>query len=248
MAEGLTTLDGQPVDLDASEAQFAAAMAAPAADRPGMAAPPRKPPEPAPDPENAPYGWTWTEDEWRPKKRAGRPRSQDKARVTETPPASPSPPPMGAAPAAPRSKPDFRQALGDTVEAAWFALAAVPIPDQAFGFKLTGLRTNLRVQAALLAQNADGLVAGVNAIGQHNKFVARGLARLQSGEAGLWVLPAVMALAPFVAATGQLWSGQLAEASLEELATATEQSAQAYLEQMAKAATGQPAAGPAAAT
>lgn len=239
MAESLSTLAGEPVETDTSEAAFAAAMAAPAADRPGLAAPARRPPEPAPDPENAPHGWTFAEGEWRPKKTAGRPRTAaEKPRVTDAP-AAPATKPAAAptAVAAPATKADYRQALRETAEAAWFVLATTPVPEQAFGFKLGRFRTQLRVQAYLIEQNADGLANGINTVGQHNRFVGQALARLAAGEAGLWVLPAVMMLAPFAAGTAQLWSGKLAgQAELDDLAGKVEEQATQYLANLAASA------------
>jgi len=242
VAESLATLDGELVDLDATEAAFAAAMAAPATDKPGMPAPARRPPEPEPDAENAPHGWTWDSDagEWRAKKSPGRPRSAaDKARVTTAP--SPSRPAAAAAPstAPPPATPkqgrlDYRRVVRDTAEAAWFVLATVPVPEQAFGYKLGGLRVKVRAQAALLEQHLDGVAGGVATIAAHNSMLARALARMDAGEGGLWVLPAVMMLAPFVAATGQLWAGKLDDGELvDELAAHTEAAAQAYLSALA---------------
>jgi hypothetical protein len=73
MAEGLQTLDGQPVELAEAEREFHAAMAAPAQDEPAHAAPPKKDAE-------APYG---RKADGTPRKRApgpGRP-AHDKPRV-----------------------------------------------------------------------------------------------------------------------------------------------------------------------
>jgi hypothetical protein len=234
MPEALATLDGERLDVDRTEAQFAAAMAAPPSEKPGMAAPARKPPEPPVDPQQAPHGWTWADGEWRPKKAPGRPRTPaDKPRVTDSPPA---PPPAATHAAAPAR--DYRTTLKEAAEALWFVLAAAPVPQQAFGFKLTNVRRNLRVQAALIESNVDNLAGGLNLIAQHNKFVARAVARVEKGEGGLWVLPAVMLLAPLAAQTGQLWSGQLTDpATLEAIATKTEQDVGTYLAKMAEAAT-----------
>jgi hypothetical protein len=49
MSEGLSTLDGKPVNLDEAERQFHASMAEPSPDEPAAAAPPRRDPD-------APYG------------------------------------------------------------------------------------------------------------------------------------------------------------------------------------------------
>ncbi len=248
MAEALATLEGEPIAIDQAEAAFAAAMAAPAADRPGMPAPARKPPEPAADPQTAPHGWTWTDGEWRPKKAPGRPRSADKARVTEAKPDAPKSttktPPAGSVP--PRGSPavDFSSVIKDVAETVWFGLATTPVPDQAFGYNLRGLRTRLRVQAAIVEENLDALAGGVAMVAKHNRFVQRACERLATGEGGLWVLPATTMLAPFVAATAQLWSGRLAdENQLEQIAEATEANARVYLQQLLKAAP--PAAPPA---
>lgn len=240
MAEGLTTADGEVLDVDRAEAEFAAAMAAPPVDRPGLAAPERRPPEPPADPETAPHGWMWDRGEWRPKKAPGRPRaaSEDKPRVASGPAPKVDKPKGSSKLDEAKSPTDFRKTVRETAEAAWFVLASTPVPEQVFGFKTGNLRTKLRVQAALVEANVDGLANGLNLVAQHNRFVAAGLSRLASGEGGLWVLPAVMMLAPFVAGTGQLWAGQLADAAtLEDLAGQQEQKAAAYLEQMAAAAT-----------
>jgi hypothetical protein len=204
-------------------------MASPPEDKPGKAAPPRKSPEPSPDPVAAPHGWTWIDGDWRPKKAPGRPRTADKPRVTD----APAPPKTGKADP---PKTDHRKALRETCEALWFALAVIPVPDKAFGYSLGGLRTRLRVQAHLVETNVDALAAGLNTVGQHNGFMARALSRLSAGEAGLWVLPAALMLAPFVAQTGQLWSGQLADDStLDAIAGQTEAKVTEYVEKLAAA-------------
>lgn len=237
MAEGLATLEGEAIDFDQSEAQFAAAMAAPPSDKPGMAAPARKPPEPAPDPENAPHGWTWRDGEWKAKQAPGRPRSAgDKPRVA----AGPAPAAKAAAkPASPKAAPakDYRKVVGETLEGLWFTMATAPIPDTAFGYRLTGIRTRLRVQAGLIEQNINELVGGTTTVAAHSPFVARLLDRLSSGESGLWILPAVTLMAPFVAATAQLWTGKLgSEEELEKLATKTEESAAEWVQLQLQAA------------
>jgi hypothetical protein len=234
--ETLSTVDGQPVDVDQSEAAFAAAMAAPPADRPGMAAPARKPPEPAPDPDSAPHGWTFVAGQWRPKKAPGRPRAaadktRDKARVTTAPPAAPADPATAAA-KAPAGKPDFRRPLKEALEALWLGLAITPVPETAFGFKLGGIRAKVRAQAFVLETQSDALVAGVNQLAQHNRFVRAAVSRLAAGEGGLWVLPTMFMLTPFLAQTGQLWGGQVDEVTLAAMAEKTEADAAQYLQAM----------------
>jgi hypothetical protein len=81
VAEGLTTTDGQPVDLDQAEKQFHASMAAPDPAEPTHPAPPLKDPE-------APYG---RKADGTPRKRAPGPgRGKTGARVNSAP-AQPAP-------------------------------------------------------------------------------------------------------------------------------------------------------------
>lgn len=237
MAEGLATLEGEQLDIDASEAEFAAAMAAPPSDRPGLAAPSKRPPMPEADPETAPHGWTFDGGEWRPKKSPGRKAAPaEKPRVVDGPaPAAAAKPKTAAKPAAPAK--DYRKVVGETLEGIWFSLATVPIPETAFGYRLGGIRTRLRVQAGLIEQNAAELVGGITTMATHNRFVAQALDRLSTGESGLWILPAVSLLAPFVAATAQLWTGKLgSEEELEKLATKTEEAAVEWVQAQAQAA------------
>ena len=186
MPETLATADGQRLDLDDTDRAFAAAMAAPRADDPEHPAPPRR--EPA-DPE-APYGRTL---DGRPKKRpGGRP---PKARPREIPaPAAqaPSGGPKGKAPAA-----DYSAGLADFTEALWMVMAATPVPWET-------VRIRVRAQAYVLKSNQAGVVQGVNLMAQHNASIRWGVEKLTTGEAG-WVLPAVMALAPFAVQTGMIW-------------------------------------------
>jgi hypothetical protein len=82
MTEALKTADGKPVDLDTSERQFHAAMAAPAADEPIAPAPPKVD-------HDAPHG---RKQDGTPRKRApgpGRPRTAKPAPGKATTPESP---------------------------------------------------------------------------------------------------------------------------------------------------------------
>lgn len=230
MAEGLFTVEGEPIDVDASEAAFAAAMAAPPADKKGLAAPTKRPPEPPAD-DKAPHGYTYIDGEWRPKKAAGRPKAGDKARVTEAAPAKAVATAKPADKTAPTAAPDYRETLEDGLEAIWFVLASTPVPDQLLGYKLRGLRVRMRAQAFLIDQNHAGLAAGVGILARHNRFVARALERAKAGEGGLWSLQAAMALAPFAVQSAQLWSMDLAE--LEAMAEKVEAQAGEYIKTLA---------------
>jgi hypothetical protein len=102
MAEGLQTPDGQPVNLEASEQDFARAMSAPVADVP---APPRMTPEAKAEVEKA---------KAEPRRR-GRPPKADRARV-ETPPA----------PSEPLPPKDYTEALDGALTGVWVATAGLP--------------------------------------------------------------------------------------------------------------------------
>lgn len=183
--ETLATADGQRVDVDGTDQAFAAAMAAPRSDEPEHAAPPRR--EPA-DPD-APYGRTL---DGRPKKRpGGRP---PKARPREI--SAPPPAPQGGA-AKPGPAADYSAGLADFTEALWMVMAATPVPWDT-------IRIRVRAQAYVLKSNQGGVVQGVNLMAQHNASIRWGVEKLTTGEAG-WVLPAVMALAPFAVQTGMIW-------------------------------------------
>lgn len=205
MTETLTTLDGTALDLDAGEQEFARAMAAPEPTDPQAPAPPRR--ELTEEERGAKYGYTTGEDgKPRAKKAPGRPRKQP-ARVTEAAPAE-----------APRGKtapsvPDFTGPLAGLTDALWMVLAAAPAPS-------VPLRIKLRAQAKVLKDNQPGLVQGVNVCAQHNATIRRGVEALTTGGAG-WVLPAVMAVAPFAMQSAALWRADPAQ--LGQLAAETEE-------------------------
>lgn len=182
--ETLSTADGRPIDLDQTEQQFAAAMAAPRSDEPEAPAPPRRDPT---DPE-APYG---RKVDGTPKKApGGRPpkprmiegaKSEGKAKGKDQPGAGR----------------DYTGALTEFCEALWMVGASVPIPHDA-------TRVKVRVQAHVIRVNKDGLAQGVNMMAQHNATIRAGVEKLTTGSAG-WVLPAVMALAPFAVQSASVW-------------------------------------------
>lgn len=218
MAEGLATEDGQVLDLDAAEREFARAMAAPEPDEPEAPAPPRR--EQLSEEElGAKYGWTTDAQGNRRAKRAkGRPKTA--ARVTEAPAAAAEKPARGKADAGP--KPDFSRPLTEFTSALWMVLAAAPVPAE-------GLRVKVRAQAKVLRGNQAGLVQGLNLMAQHNGTIRRGVELLTMGSAG-WVLPATMAVAPFCVQSAQLW--RMDPAGLIGLAEETEREWAAEFEAM----------------
>lgn len=211
MPEGLATEDGTEIDLDAAEAEFAAAMNAPEPDEPVHPAPPKR--EQLTEEElGAKYGWTTDKDGNRRAKRAkGRPSA--KARTTEAPPppAEPQKPAKGAKGDSP--KPDYTGPLTEFTGALWMVAAATPMPSEA-------LRVRVRAQAKVLRSTQGNVVQGVNMMAQHNGTIRRGVEALTMGGAG-WVLPAVMALAPFAVQSAAVWKAD--PANLVVLAAQTEE-------------------------
>ena len=184
MAEGLATADGQAIDLDAAEQDFHRAMAAPEPDEPEAPAPPKRTVDP-----DAPYG---RKVDGTPKKApGGRPA---RPRVTESKPVVAEAKPAKAKTV---TETDYTRPLGEFTSALWMVMAAAPIPND-------GLRTKVRAQAAVLKDNQPELCQGISIMAQHNGTIRRGVEALTTGHAG-WVLPAVMALAPFAVQSAQVW-------------------------------------------
>lgn len=199
MPEGLATADGQAIDLDQAEADFHRAMAAPEPDEPIAPAPPKR----APADDEAPYG---RKVDGTPKKApGGRPA---KPRVTESKPAAPA---QGKGKSAAEGT-DYTQPLGEFTSALWMVMAAAPVPADEW-------RIKLRAQAYILKENQPGLCQGVNLMAQHNGVIRRGVEALTMGNAG-WVLPAVMAVAPFAVQSAAVWKATPGE--LADMAAKTE--------------------------
>lgn len=194
--ETLSTADGQAIDLDEAEQQFAAAMAAPRSDEPEAPAPPKREPT---DPD-APYG---RKVDGTPKKApGGRPpkprmiegrKDDGKAKSKDQP-------------AAGR---DYTQPLAEFCDALWMIGASVPIPHDT-------TRVKVRVQAHVIRANAPAIAQSVNTMAQHNATIRAGVEKLTMGSAG-WILPACMALAPFAFQSAALWRAPV-EGDMREMA------------------------------
>lgn len=205
MPETLQTADGRPVALDDTDQAFAAAMAAPRPDDPEHPAPPRRDPV---DPD-APFGRTL---DGRPKKRPGGRPPKPRQRELPAPPSGPQGG-QGAPKPAPAAA-DYTGGLTEFTDALWMVMAATPVPWDT-------VRIRVRAQAYVLQANQAGVVRGVNLMAQHNGTIRWGVEKLTTGEAG-WVLPAVMALAPFAVQTGMIWRAP-PNGDMEVLAQHTEQ-------------------------
>jgi hypothetical protein len=207
VAEHLATAEGEPVDLGAVDAEFARAMAAPAAGDPE--APP--PPEIGADPE-APFG---RKVDGTPKRgRGGRPPTRERARTEPGPAAlsGPQKPGKGGG-QQPEAGRDYSAGLSDLTEVIWLALAGLPIPGEA-------ARIRCRVQAAVIKDNQAGLVGGVNILAQHNAAVRWGVEHLAAGG-GAWIFPAALALMPFAVQTSMLWRAPV-NGDMQRMAEAVE--------------------------
>lgn len=205
------TAEGATLELDAAEQTFARAMAAPEPTDPEAPAPPKRA-ELSEAERGAKYGYTTDKDgTQRPKKAPGRPRKTP-ARVTEAPAAA------AEAPAKPGKVPDYTGQLAGLTEAVWMVLAAAPAPTFA-------ARVKLRAQAKVLRDNQAPLVQGLNLCAQNNSVIRRGVEALTAGGAG-WVLPAVMAVAPFAVQSSALWRADPSQLALMAAETEAEWSAQ----------------------
>jgi hypothetical protein len=188
MAEGLTLADGTPVDIDAAGQQFAAAMAAPEpGEAPDYPAPPRKDPE-------APYGYM--DDGVTPKKAMGRPKSDpaSKPRTAKTVPAAP---PRGSKSSAVAEARDYTQGLTDVGTAVWVGLAGLPWT---------------RPYSVLWRAQVPAMARAWNAAAQENAQVRVKVAKIASGEGGMWILGVALATAPVLGGVVALLSDREARA------------------------------------
>lgn len=146
MPEGLVTADGQAIDFEKSEAEFAKAMAAPPADAPEFPAPPKRDPA-------APYGY---KADGTPKKAAGRPKSP--ARVQATTPKLPAQP---AKPAGPK---DYTEELTGLCQLSWGLLATFSPADAAavkiHGPQLVSAWNAAAQENAMVARGITWLTSG----------------------------------------------------------------------------------------
>jgi hypothetical protein len=91
----------------------------------------------------------------------------------------------------------FVQPVAEFLQALTITGAVAPIPNE-------HLKVKTRLQAALVNQHAGGLAAAIDSAARHNAVIRRGVEALTMGSAG-WVLPAVLAVAPFAAQSAGLW-------------------------------------------
>jgi len=170
VAEQLIGPDGQPVDLDAAEQDFHAAMAAPEPDeKPDYPAPPKRD-----------YGTT---ADGRPKLAAGRPRKSaaEKPRTAGKVPSQPA----RAKPGKELPAADYTESLTSFGSAVWMGLAAVPL-------------THAQALGAVWKHQLPAQVAAWNAAAQQDPGVRRAVENLSAGPT--WVVGIAIATAPLVGA------------------------------------------------
>lgn len=175
------------------------------------------------DPE-APYGWMKDPKtgETRPKKRPGKQGSK----TAEPPPSRPTnkarskPAPAAKTPGG--QAPDYSKPIGELCQGIWMIMAAPP----AVNFKMGSIDVGaglvrLKAQAAIMNQNSDGLVNGLNMIAQHNPSFRKGIDKLAAETGPAWILPAMMVLLPFAGQSVAMWRAPIA-GDVELMAKETE--------------------------
>lgn len=166
---------------------------------------------PPADPE-APYGWMIdpVTKERRPKKRPGRQKNNVSAPPTRPNNKARSEPPPAAAAEGDKLR-DYSGPVSELCQGVWMILAAVPDTKIKIGkISLADVSIKAKAQAAVLKENGDGVIKGVNMIAQHNDGFRRGLDRLASETGPAWVLPAMFVLMPFVGQSLALWRAPVA--------------------------------------
>lgn len=184
------TPDGD-LDEDTVNKEFAAAMVAPPADEPTAPAPPRKAAS-----EDAQKAAEPADDAKHDKPRrtsstggSGRGRGRGGAKKTDATP----PPAEGA----------YVQPVSEFLQSLTIVGALAPIPSGP-------LQTRVRLQAHLVNMHAPGLATAIDSAARHNELIRKGVESLTMGSTG-WVLPAVLAVAPFAAQSLGLWRADVSE-------------------------------------
>ena len=169
------------------------------------------PKTPVTDPE-APYGWIKD-----PKAPGGkRPKLRPGKQAKSEPP--PRERPTNRARSAPKgtTAPDGAKITADVtalVQGTWLLLAAVPESE----FKIPGTKMTVsdvsvrtRAQAAILEDNGESIVRGLVMTAQHSPTVAKVIAKAGEESGPAWIIPAMMALMPFVVQSAAMWNAPAA--------------------------------------
>lgn len=188
----LVTEDGA-MDEEAVNREFARAMAAPEPNEETAPAPQRKQAtestaqpvaEPSDDPKHDKARTSSSTGSTGRSGRRGRPRKTEEAKPA---------PSEGA----------YVQPVAELLQSLTIVGALAPIPDGP-------LQTRVRLQAYLVGEHAPGLATAVDSAARHNAVIRKAVESLTMGSAG-WVLPAVLAVAPFAAQSLGLWRAPVTE-------------------------------------
>lgn len=176
-----------------------------------------KPPVVDPD---APFGYMKDPKtgETRPKKRPGkqgktapapRNRPSNQARQAKT---------------VPTQTTDYRGAVMQLLDGVWTLAASVPDVDpgtKVLGFGLHDPVIRIKAQAAIMKDNGQGLVNGIGIMAQHSAPVRNFIVKAGDEAGPAWILPAMMAMLPFVVQSASMWKAPVA-GDVEKLAKRTD--------------------------
>jgi hypothetical protein len=167
----------------------------------------------------APYGWMVdpVTGETRPKKRPG------KGKTAQAPRERAATKPR-AAKTVPSTNTDYRGQVMALLDGVWTLAASVPSPDPGttiLGRDLTNPVTRVKAQAAIMKDNGQGLVNGIGIMAQHSAPVRNFITKAGDESGPAWILPAMMAMLPFVAQSVTMWKSPL-DATVIQLAARTD--------------------------
>lgn len=123
----------------------------------------------------------------------------------------------------PTSTTDYRQSVMQLLDGVWTLAASVPEVDpgtKVMGFDLRSPAIRVKAQAAIMKDNGQGLVNGIGIMAQHSAPVRNFITKAGDDTGPAWILPAMMALLPFVAQSAAMWKAPVMGA-VEELAHRT---------------------------
>lgn len=195
------------------------------------AAPRRTAPAPvAHDPE-APYGWIIDSvtKERRPKKTAGRQikgggqpvaapkkRPATKARTATVASVAQGVPVVAEA--------NHAAQVGSIIDMAWMVGASMPVapPGKVLGVDVHRITVIAKAQAGVLKETRDETARGIGALADHVGSIGRVVEKVAAEDGPAWILLAMMALTPMVAATAALWRAPMAEVEQKAAAVAAD--------------------------
>lgn len=158
--------------------------------------------------------------ETRPKKRPG--KGSTKGKSVPAPRDRPSAQPRSAR-SVPNKTTDYRPAVMGLLDGVWTLAASVPDVEpgtKVMGIDLRSPLVRVKAQAAIMKDNGQGLVNGLGIMAQHSAPVRNFITKAGDESGPAWILPAMMAMLPFVAQSAAMWRAPVA-GQVEELANRT---------------------------